>query len=73
VLHASIVNENIHTPEVFEGFFDDLLAVSRLGKIGEDEMGFNFGVLLGEISFGRLDFGFGGEPVKNDIESLGSK
>lgn len=72
-MHASIVNEHIHTSEVFEGFLDDLLAVSRLGKVGEDEVGLNFGVLLGEISLSGLDFGFGGEPVEDDIESLGSK
>lgn len=73
VLHACVVDQHVHSSEVFDRVFHELLAVCGLGEVCEDELGLNVGVFLCEVCLGVLDFLFWGEAVEDDVVSAGSE
>ncbi len=73
VLHACVADQHVHTSEVFYSFLHDLLAIGRLGQIGEDELSLHLRVLLGEVRLSILDLLLSSKSVQNYVESPGSE
>lgn len=64
-----IVDQDVDSSEVLDGFRDDILAVLSFGQIGVDVFGFDVGIGGFEMVFDFFDSSLVSESIQNDIES----
>lgn len=73
MLHACIIDKDVNPPEMLQCLLNNLLAISWLGEIGEDEESLNLRVFLSEVSHSAFDLFIGSKSVQDDVKSPGGE